>query len=104
MRIPENALRRYRKLEESDIFFEGRGPWPVEALNGLSANLSEASRRPGQGLENSSTQTPEREEGNGAKDRRHGERRKTNTPSTLDTRVTRNRRKSAWSSPLSIKI
>jgi hypothetical protein len=110
MRIPAGALGPY--FNESGIFSESRQPRPVEALSGLRTDLPDALAKPGQPFENTierTTERPtertiERDGENGAEERRQGERRKKNTPSTLDTRVRRNRRKPAWPSTVSIKI
>jgi len=112
MKIPVEVLLPH--FNESDRLAEGQGPKPVDSLSGLRADLPDSFPTPMQAFadkikrleqvqkrrHNSGQHKPE----NGFHERRHEERREKNIPVTLDTRLTRSRRKSACASMISIKI
>ena len=110
MRIPTPTVGHY--LSASDPVAEDRRARQVAALS----ELADAFPKSDQAFDEMTEHTTKRAtlltiEGNGesgardkaAQERRRGERRKKDTPLTLDTRLVRCRRQSARSSTLSVK-
>ena len=112
MRIPAEALLLYPT--DNDRFSETRGTRPVTGSATLASDLPEGLPKPRQTPEaapeydrhatyrsrdgeNDTPHAPPQE-------RRHDDRRQKNIPTTLDTRLTRSRRRSAESAPINIEI
>ena len=98
MRIPAEILLPYPN--EGDRFTDPQGTRPVGDSARLPSDLPEGFPKPRQALD----AAPERDEQDDNRERRHNDRRQKNMPITLDTRLTRSRRKSASPAPISIEI
>ena len=112
MRIPADALLPYPT--DGDRFFEARGTRPVAGSAGLASDLPAGLAKPRKTHEaapeydkdaahrsrNGESDTPQAP----PQERRHEDRRQKNVPTTLDTRLTQARRRSAEPAPISIEI
>ena len=110
MKIPADLLVPYPNGK--DRFTDAQGTRPVTGSATLASDLPEELPKPRQ----TSEAAPEydrraaRPLGEGESspapqlERRHDDRRQKNIPTTLDTRLTRARRRSAGSAPINIEI
>lgn len=92
MRIPADAVLPY--ANEIDHFADAQGTRPVDGSSPLPADLPDEPATP-RGLREPAGIRPER---------RKADRRKTSVPVTLDTRLTRSRRKKGQPSPVNIRV
>ena len=110
MRLPADLLLPYPNGQ--DRFTGAPGTRPVTGSAPLASDLPEGLPKPRQAAE----AVPEHDRraarplGEGESppaplsERRHDDRRQKNVPTTLDTRLTRSRRRSAESAPINIEI